>query len=301
MAVVSVNEITEQRTGITTLAGPEFVRAFIVVTDSPQTGPQTILEHADIPRRLTSTYSSGDDSYPAAKCKEITCTPRDSSRLTWTVTAKYDTTTTPFPDPSQIENTNPLNEPALYTIGNQQIRAIAAKDLSGDTILNSAGCMFDPPVEVDNAMTVLSIQKNIPYTPLADAIEYINCINDSSWQSTGDAYCWRIIDIGGSGPHYQDDGSGNLIEFWRAKYDFLYNPKTWILEVADTGYYELKYAKLAKTKANLVRISTNLKVEINEPWPLKPDGTAADPDVDGVNYLKFHYYREINFVILWVH
>ena len=155
MAITSVNEIWQGRSGGTNFEARRFTRVFQVITDNKfDTSVQVT---------FTGTPVIGDlhPSDNGAFCQDVDARQQPFSPTVWIVTCSYS---------SKNENVvkdkdNPLNDTAQITWTTEQFQRVVAFDRNDDAVLNSAGQIFDPPLMVDDTRVVVNIVTNQAFVP----------------------------------------------------------------------------------------------------------------------------------------
>lgn len=167
MPAVSIIEVNTGRTGSDSNSlDRSYKRVFQVEMDSTRADPPEVLAASAPPfgalPALYSFYTPGDDPDlwdPDSWCHDRTATVKQNSRF-WEVVCSYSTKldrpdlnaqVSPELRPSEIEfDTITVGVPLLY-------------DVNGLPILNSAGDLFDPPLEMEETRMLIRITRNVAF------------------------------------------------------------------------------------------------------------------------------------------
>lgn len=191
MAVVEVREIAGGRSGGDSVEkGPngvavitrEFTRSFIVVTDDPNDGWDTI--KSSLPA-LSSRYQSGNDYRDDAKCVSRRGDQNEENRKLWECDCEYTTESPSFSD-SEGESESverELRQSVRWSTAT--VSQALTKDIDGVAILNAAGDPYDATQDVVIAVaTITRYEKQATFAafPLGD---YSNAVNDDAFTLDG--------------------------------------------------------------------------------------------------------------------
>jgi len=268
-------------------------RSFVVQTDSVQDDAATILLHPSCPK-LYDVYAAGATLDLSAFCKRVTPDQDSESPNVWRVTAEYDT----IADPRK-QNPNPLLRPPKiswnFQLGTKAvekaafINATTGAETSDVPVQNSAGMPYDPPLEADEAIATLQIEKALADFDPVMAFNYTNAVNNDPWMG-GDAYTWKCQGISGTLEYAQVEET--LIPYWVATALFQYRFETWRFEILDAGFY-----KKNGGGTDLVEITSENGQPLSKPRLL--DGSGAPLSLSGTPvYRKYRVYRELPFASL---
>jgi len=194
MAVVSVQEIWNGRTGdLNAKLVREYLRVYRVQTDSKLDDQVIVMSATGLPR-LYDIYLGPNGAYDTgAIVSSGHARQEDNSPFFWIVEVKYSSEVgenrkwdnSPEQARDQTQNQNPLyRPPSIKWSGQEYQRPIqeAAEVLDGIThfgnaIVNSAGEMFDPAAEVQDANLTLVIGRNEPLASQDVLLAYMNVVN----------------------------------------------------------------------------------------------------------------------------
>lgn len=155
MAIIQINEIWQGRSGGESFEARQYTRVFRVRTNNKfDTAVEVKLSGVPVLKDLHNVDNG-------AFCQDIDAKQEPFSPTIWIVTCSYS---------SKNENVvkdkdNPLNDVAQITWTTEQFQRVAAFDRDGDAILNSAGQIFDPPLQVDDTRVVVNIVTNQAFVP----------------------------------------------------------------------------------------------------------------------------------------
>lgn len=137
----------------------------------------------------------------------------------------------PGTDSSTPPDINPLNEPIRYHLEWAHFTRLVEKDNSGNPIINSAGDLFDPPIEIDDARPVLVAVRNMyPLQNIIDlAIEYKNAVNTDTFYGATARTC-KVESIQ-SGTIQERNGQ----PFYAVTFRVEFNEDTWDKLLVDRG------------------------------------------------------------------
>ncbi len=258
---MSVIAVTLHWNGATGLAKSgderEFTAVYRAVTNDPRDGPQVIIDHfRDSPSLpfLDYSYAYGNDVQVNAFCDRIDPRRVDGSNVVWEVSLHYapaegDESSEPTEgfDKDGNRTTDPLAfhdeiaiSKAQFTIpvyrakiwGGLRGRALIRRPVGTEEVpRNSAGVVFDPPLEMDHSRTVLRLTKRMAAFPMEESEEYQDAINSDwfqitrnipSFSATFSQYQLKMQNIGGS---FQRQ---NGVFFWRVDYEMHIGSPLWL-------------------------------------------------------------------------
>ena len=134
-------------------------------------------------------------------------------------------------DPAQAGN--PFSPPARYRLEWQTRPEPVWADINGKPIVNSAGDLFDPPIEIDRLIGIITVERaenislNIPGT-----LALSGKVNASSWNGF-EPKTVRVAPIGLPSLEYSQESNQF---YYPMTYVFEWNPNTWTREPLDAGY-----------------------------------------------------------------
>jgi hypothetical protein len=154
---------------------------------------------------------------------------REDERNLWIVSCTWKP-----PDPGQDStqpDENPLTRPIKYHLEWASFTRIIEKDINGDAVTNSAGDLFDPPVEIDDARPVLVAVKNM--WPLENiialSIQYKNAVNTDTFFDAP-ARTAKVESIQSGQLLYE-----NGYDYYAVTFRVQFNQDTWDVELVDRG------------------------------------------------------------------
>lgn len=281
MAVVSYDKIHDGRDGETEVSDAgvstrRYTEVWRVKTNS-NTDEAAVVE-AVCPRTgAVYPYDS------AARCRRVRSSNASFSKLVWTVTCAYSTG-------REIE-ADPTNDPAEIEWSTDQYSKIYVMDINGDWICSSAGELYDPPVEGDDARWVIRIKKNLAAVP-AWILLYRNAVNASQVTIDGITVAARCAKL-----------SSIRISPWQSRNDIPYrvlelnihtNTETWDKYIEDAGFYEINTGSAGGRR----RITVDGK-DVVKPWPLDGSGSALEePTPSTAVFNSYRIYPERDFSVL---
>jgi len=292
MAVVSVNE-----TGMGGIAGElniklgqnRYTKLFKVVVDDPVTGPDDALRAAALPQRADPHPIDG--STVVARTRLITT----ESRLQFIVAVEYELVSLSEEDEEQQEN--PLLRNATVDWTDETVQEIITKDIDGNPIENSAGDPFDPSLQGERTLPVLTIIRNeATYNPNT-AARFRDGVNDGNITIGGmtvpeEARC-KLSKFNGSRKFENDVIFFSVIYILLFKVDPDQDPVGFNREVLDHGLHALdddgKKFHITNEKDGTF---------ISSPVKLNGQGGIFDPDEMGPVYGEFLVDKRRNFAQL---
>lgn len=246
MAVIEVQEDTPDRRGKQGEKGVvTYTRSFSVITDDPRDGPQIVRQAAGIPR-YGDTYESGNDSDPAATCREIEPQLKEPQhdQTKWKVICNYSSAN----DANSNQPENPLEREAdVDWNGAEYGRVVDIGDLVDDSgavleedvqIESSAGKPYrDPAPEIEDSHWIVTITKNLAAVP-PWILQYKNAVNSDVFTIDGIVIQIRMARI--VAPRIGKWQQENGVRYRQVSIDIDLKdpdiePLGWILELPDYG------------------------------------------------------------------
>lgn len=233
MAILSVNEHHAGRKGSHTANGAkQYVRQFLVITDTVNTSPDTVRVASDgsttIPVMHTGTYPGN----PKARVVRIDPSPIGDQRKVWMVKVTYSTSRQM---PAQQDRTKPWNKDAHLSWSSYTVTRAVEKDKDNAAVENAAGDRFDPPLQKEVHYPVLTIVRYERAYKIATALAYIDRVNSAAMSIGGlaiSAEQAKITKI--DGVNVEVDG----VKCWQVTYEIMF-ASTWQEEVLEQGFYYL--------------------------------------------------------------
>lgn len=189
-----------------------------LLTNDPLDGPGIVVNHSELPA-LYDSYEFGNDS--DANVYLISKQPReessDGSFKTWTVTCEYSNA------PPVELTSNPISEPAKFSMSFDQFTTIARLDQDGRPITNTRSQAFTPSPEMDQSRPVYVVRRNELFINLPFVIDMVDSVNVSAWKGCAPrtVKCKSIV----TGEIQQRNG----ISFYETTYEFHLYDQTWDL------------------------------------------------------------------------
>jgi hypothetical protein len=283
MAVTSADEIHDGRDGefesSKTGSVRQYTRVFRVKTDSNYDEAKTV--KAVCPP-IGAVYPY--DAF--ARCRRVRASNTSFSKRVWIVTCHYSTGT-------EIEE-NPLADPAEIEWVTENYQRIYVKDQAGHWICTTAGELYDPPVEGDDARWTIRIKKNVVAVPTW-ILTYRNAVNSAAVTVDGvviAARCAKLSSIRISPVQERND-----INFRSLEMGIHTNSETWDKFIENAGFYEMDGAN--NRKEIVITDSSGKTFKPKKPWPLDANGAAIQaPTLSNVVFNDHRIYPEKDFSVL---
>lgn len=304
MPVVSCNELFEGRTGRDDFTKHRtFTRVFELYTDSDADGAPTAGGYAGLPRLGNSHPEDVAAVVVAVVPQQDGADPRR-----WLVTIEYDTQP-PLPEALQPDGgdqtepgaiaENPLARKPIWKFGFQQLtetlRSAYLTNADGVNIggskpvVNSAGFMFDPGIQVEVSRPIITVTRNFPDIDTGFLIDMIDAVNKTSWKSLTPRQA-RCVGI------EANSNWENNVFFWSITFTFALKQDTWDVRVLDAGLFER--IQIGDTPDGPVfQIRAILDPQgnpVTEPVPLNGAGRRLPPG-NPETYLVFSAYKQRDF------
>lgn len=279
MAVVQVITKARGTSGSAMSKGErKYTLRFQVITNDLNDGPQTV--GAALGITPFNLYSYGNDLDTGARAKEISIVRGDDDPYHWEVEIDFDSDVEQFPE-------DPLSRPTVVSYSFAQFQQPVWKDVNGQSIVNSAGFYFDPPVEVDQSRLIVTMTRNEPVFDPAVAVNYQDGVNSDPWYGFS-AGTVKVQSI--TGTLEQENGEW----FWRVVYEFHVRWDGWTLSVLDQGLYQK-----GGSGQNPKPCTDNSGNQLVEPALLDGAGNQlANPSPATAVYRNFTVYRSVAFASL---
>jgi hypothetical protein len=221
MSAVSCIDIFDQRTGAwTTADGRRYTRVLRVITNAATDGPAVAIGATGINRGDQYFISVGEQD-PYSYCQSMTASQEEGDALGWIVIVEYG----PYGADSMGggPQQNPLLMPidVKWTLRDQAV--VVDMDINGNTITNTAGDPFDPPLEEDDPRPYLTVVRNEPVFNLALMQTYRNAINTDQWAGFPPLMA-KVYNISPSSQFHQDAGWYYQVTY---EFEFLYPASTY--------------------------------------------------------------------------
>lgn len=291
MAVTSVAEMLGVRTGgLDASWKRSYRRAWRIQTDTPFTGALAIRQA--IPVSLGKRYEMTDgggsvlefDNFAFAVRVECSIDPAAEDDCTWVATVDYGAY-----DPTQFPE-NPLNQPLKISWGGSRFERVVEEtiedqDGNKQTVLNSAGDYFDPPVLVDDSRPTLRIVRNEKKYDPQYAILWKDTLNKKVFFGF-DPHTVKMTMPTGDLEYNPICGF-----FYVVTYEFEVNPDGWRKRILDQGI---------RTLDGSGNVSPAVDHDGNAVTsPVLLDGSGGQlASGDDPFYLEYDVYNEADFEVL---
>lgn len=256
MSVVSVDYLSSRSSSTQNAQGlPESTasRVFRVVVNSRTDG-------ARVAERATGVPTIGS-AYEDMACKSITAEATDDSQLVWDVTAEYSSFAWPDSDPRV--SGNPLLRRPVVAWDGQYISEPVNEDALGAAIENSAHDPFDPGLEEDFPIRVLTITANMIAYDDSTYASALNTVNTDTFMGIP-AGQLRLFNVSAS-EQYE-----NGMSYWAVTFTFHRRVGGWLRRVIDQGFHCLD-------TGNRKRIVDAAGDPVSTPVFLDGSGGVLDP------------------------
>lgn len=294
MALVSVSRLP----GISGVWNRDFTRSYtipwLVEVDDPLTGPVQILTYFNLTQGASYTLNTlVQPTYEFDKATALLSLRADqvggqgADGCSWVVVAEYG----PY-DPRITED--PLLAPADVSWGSDKFEVPVWKDISGNSVVNSAGVRFAEPVTKDDTRSTLTIVRNEPSFSDDLAEIYRDKVNASTFYLK-DPRRVKCRDITGH-QQFHPKASTDTGLYWVVTYEFevAADGETWDALALDQGLTQYDSSSPRKR----VEITDKNGQPVSEPWPLDGSGNAL-PDNSGTPvFLTFQVYETAEFADL---
>lgn len=281
MAIISINEIAEERGCSENEQGQQsYRRAFDIYADYAD-GPQTVRDNFYLATGIKygHQYQTSSDLDLNAFCRsrnldatESLITEDGVKAMKWRMSVEY--------GPRVY---TPLQEPIEVAYNFAQWEEICDQDIHGNAVKNTATEPFDPPVMRDQSRPVLTISRNELPVAIDIAAIYKDKVNDGEFLGfpKGTVKCSNISiqkDL-----YYQPDD----FYYDRVTYEFQIDLRGWKKIILNQGLREL-------VGGSLVLIKDDNGETVTSPYPLDETGQKLAVEAPPV-YLEFEVYEEVNF------
>lgn len=192
---------------------------------------------------------------------------------------------------------DPLTRPIKYRLDWASYTKMIGQDIFGNPITNSAGDLFNPGPEIDDARPVLVATKNIAdlSTIISLSLDYTNAINTDTFYGAP-AYHAKVQSIL-SGDIMEENG----VKFYSVTFRVEFNYDSWLLSLIDKGTHVLEQAQ---NGTNMVKVPPRVLEDTDSAIAgdlldfvfLNPDGTMREPGLPGLAIdPPFHVYPQMAF------
>lgn len=237
-------------------------RSWRVITDNVHTEQYEVLSAVGV--SLFASYSA--DAY--ALVRLLRCEQKDDEPRLWMVEAEYATGQGQVTqrDPASEQQPNPTLRPSVVSWTNTLFQRPAVRDRNGNAIIMSTKEYPNPPVDVDDILTKLSIQRYEASFNESVAMAFMNSVN-SDWFFGAPPGTWKCLKFDARS-HYE-----NGFTSWDVTYEFEFRWQTWRLKVLDQSYHErIRVGEDTPEVYRLSRIYTKEGEPVSSPALLNGDG-----------------------------
>jgi len=243
----------------------KYTVTYQVICTSKLDGPQVALGASGIPA-MYSAYAIGNDSDPEALC--VKRAPRLVSRTSagniWHVDCEYSTQAS-----TNQANSDPTQWlPRISGSYAQYTRALE-QDIDGNPIATTAGEVFNPVPETEDAYPTLIITKIFASFDYVFFADYRNKVNSDTWTIRGLTFqpdYLKIKQIGFTETFINGDS------YWEVTADMEVNPEKWNPRRWLNAGYRARWPTADDDAKLILDPKTNLPV--TSPVRLKADGTV---------------------------
>lgn len=157
----------------------------------------------------------------------------------WFVTANYGPWN-PAEKGDPADAGNPTQQPARWRVEWEVRPEPVWEDVDGNPILNTAGDAFDPPIERDNLIAILTVSRNEAEPDFASLITAANKVNKDPWNGF-DAKTVKVAPITIPEIEYSQETEQY---YYPMIYTFQINRDTWVRKPLNTGYRQVVSGKV---------------------------------------------------------
>jgi hypothetical protein len=253
-----------------------YTRFWLIETSGKEVGAVEVLKA--VPVAIGQSYVTATEFDAGAFVNEISVSEVGEDGCSWLATVQYG----PY-NAIETQPQVPTDAQPEMNWSWAQFRKVVKRDKDDKPVLNTAFDPFDPPLEIDDPRPILQIVRNEATFNPDLVYAYRNAINDAPWFG-GDPLCWKVTSIIPQRLFNADIGY-----YYRMTYEWQFDPDTWVFKVPNVG---MRALNLSLTKQSKMLDSDGHPID--EPRPLKPDGTPKGIGQAADN-LEFHIYPELSF------
>lgn len=211
MAVIEFIEHIDGRSGsINDMREREYTRTFKAVASRATDGPEIIRTHPACPRPWSIYVAPSGIADTGSWCRDVSFHVDPNDPYTWTITANY-SSKVQRPDLNLIEN--PLLRPADISWGSTKEMVPMEHDADGYPVRNTAGDLFDPPLERVRTIMILRISKNQADYNALFYVDYEDAVNEKPFFTFAK---WQVKCEHIHGVRQFENG----ILYWKVDYEF---------------------------------------------------------------------------------
>lgn len=198
-----------------------------------------------------------------------------------------------------VKDPNPFNRPDVWSLSasgaTEAVTNGYVYDGSNVTtvpVVNTAGDLLTGYNKRRSELT-MTMTGNRKGSPFSLAVDYVNKVNQYAW-AHGAERTWLCT--GFSASEETEAVGEEMIEYWKIRVSFAYNPDTWDLVAPNVGLNELAAGASGSVKRRVtVEDKDGNFVPSPKPVPLDASG-AAKPAGQSADLLTFQVYKHISFV-----
>jgi len=294
MAVVEVNEDYD-RSGAQEQTKTDFTRTFKVLCDDKRDGAAVVFSSPEIPGILSSYICTGSEAWSSALLRSRASKllgGNDDDGYLHLVTCRY---STKGEGDETAGQENPILQPTQISIRTNRFQKAVSKDRTEPqprAIVNSAGCPFDPPLEIDDSRPSIILKKNVTFFSLAWLEDYKDATNSDPYLGFV-KYFWKISSIYADRTFW-DAPTGGRFYYWAVELEIEGNDLLWWPTKV------LDYGRLQRGPANTllpIRVGPDRR-PVQEPVPLNgagaPHDDLGDPNLEP-HFREFDIYKRRSF------
>lgn len=283
-----VNETFEGTAEVNELFEHRFTRVFVVQSsDQSGFGPAAATNAVAVDIADTYTNNFGEtDQFAVCLRKQARCVSERSD--VWQVTCEYG------PKNPFLINANPLEIFPVATWSTLTFSRPIDIDINGNAIINTAGDLFDPPLEYEDFRPVLNIRRYETSFQAFTSYSYKNTTNLDAFFGADPKHA-LCADIRLGEPLW----SGVIGQYFRVEYEFHFSRDSygWQKKVLSAGYREL-YTR-PSDGALAQRPILVAGQPASSPVPLDVNGQAIDvsqPDwQQNITWQTFEIFPSVDF------
>ena len=171
----------------------------------------------------------------------------NSDAMLWSITANYGTWN--FAEKGEPSKAgNPLLMPVKFRLEWEKVPEPIWVDVNGDPILNTAGDPFDPPIELDNLIGILTVRRNEAMPDLPVIMALALSLNEAPWNGF-DAKCVRLAPIALPELEYAQETD---TYYYPMTYVFEINFRTWKKRPLNSGYRQITPTQINPNRVSLI-------------------------------------------------
>lgn len=227
MSILSVREIWSGRQGGEAEKGERtYQRTFRVFTDDTLDGPIQVRTALGIPR-VGDPYITATEFDAGSRCQNVEGAQSDDPNV-WQVTATY---SSKKEDPEKDKD-DPLDRAAEIEWSSEKVSRVMDRDLTGKAVVNSAGEKFDPPIEVEESLPLVTITRNEDSYNYSLGLQYQDAVNSDPFFGFDPGQA-KIKEIRARSQFENDQYT------WKVTYAIVFKREGWQTEVLDQGYWSV--------------------------------------------------------------